>query len=71
MIKKSLLTILILVKTFGYAQFYKTYKWSENTVTVQQIDSSFQESSIGLLNKYIVEFKEPNDSLNSSFENQI
>lgn len=68
MIKKTLLTILILVKTFGYAQFYKTYKWSENTVTVQQIDSSFQESSIGLLNKYIVEFKEPNDSLNNSFE---
>nr|MBC8397408.1 DUF3857 domain-containing protein [Flavobacteriales bacterium] len=68
MIKKSLLTILILVKTFSYAQFYKTYKWSENTVNVQQIDSSFQESSIGLLNKYIVEFKESNDSLNNSFE---
>jgi len=68
MIKKSLLTILILVKTFSYAQFYKTYKWSENTVNVQQIDSSFQESSIGFLNKYIVEFKESNDSLNNSFE---
>ena len=68
MIKKTLFIVLILVNTFTYAQFYKTYKWSEKTTNVQEIDSSFQESSIGLLNKYIVEFKEANDSINNSFE---
>ena len=38
--------------------FIRLYNWSEKTSNVQEIDSSFQESSIGLLNKYIVEFKE-------------
>ena len=66
--KKNLLTLLILVNTFTYAQFHKTYRWSEKPLNVQEIDSTFQKSSIGLLNKYIVEFKETNDSLNNSFD---
>ena len=68
MIKKTLFIVLILVNTFTHAQFYKTYKWSDETVNVHEIDSSFQESSIGFLNKYIVEFKEVNDSIDNSFE---
>ena len=68
MTKKTLLTVLILVNTLSYAQFYKTYKWSEKKLNIEEIDSSFQESSIGLLNKYIVEFKDSNDSLDNSFD---
>jgi len=66
--KKILISVLILVNTLTYAQFHKTYKWSENAVNVQQIDSSFQESSIGLLNRFIVEYKETNESLGNSYE---
>ena len=68
MIKKTLLIVLIFVNTFAYAQFHRTYNWSEKPVNVQEMDSSFQESSIGFLNKYIVEFKEVNDSIDNSFE---
>ena len=68
MIKKTLLIVLILVNTFTHAQFHRTYNWSEKPVNIQEIDSSFQESSIGFLNKYIVEFKEVNDSIDNSFE---
>ena len=68
MIKKTLLIVLIFVNTFAYAQFHRTYSWSEKPVNVQEMDSSFQESSIGFLNKYIVEFKEVNDSIDNSFE---
>jgi len=68
MIKKTLLIVLILVNTFTHAQFHRTYNWSEKPVNIQEMDSSFQESSIGFLNKYIVEFKEVNDSIDNSFE---
>ena len=68
MIKKTLLIVLILVNTFTHAQFHRTYNWSEKPVNVQEMDSSFQESSIGFLNKYIVEFKRVNDSIDNSFE---
>jgi len=69
--KKILLIILILTDTLVIAQFHKNYSWSEKTIITQEIDSSFQKSSIGLLNKYIVEFKDTSDSANTSFDKYL
>ena len=65
--KKIVIIFLIFVDTLVFSQFHKNYDWSNQVIVEEIIDSSFNKSSIGLINKYILEYYELNDSLNSTF----
>lgn len=65
--KKIVIVFLIFVDTLAFSQFHKNYDWSNQVIVEEIIDSSFNKSSIGLINKYILEYYELNDSLNSTF----
>lgn len=56
MIKKSIIVALLLVSANSFAQFYKTYNWSE-TPEIHQLSTEEQnESSVGILKKHVVEY---------------
>jgi hypothetical protein len=65
--KKIVIVFLIFVDTLAFSQFHKNYDWSNQVIVEETIDSSFYKSSIGLINKYILEYYDVNDSLNSTF----
>ena len=65
--KKIVIIFLIFVDTLVFSQFHKNYDWSNQVIVEEIIDSSFNKSSIGLINKYILEYYDLNDSLNSTF----
>lgn len=65
--KKIVIVFLIFVDTLAFSQFHKNYDWSNQVIAEEIIDSSYNKSSIGLINKYILEYYDLNDSLNSTF----
>ena len=56
MIKNSILVVLFLITTNSFAQFHKTYDWSEKPITHKLSDSEKNESSVGILKKHVVEY---------------
>ena len=65
--KKIIIIFLIFIDTLAFSQFHKNYDWSNQVIAEEIIDSSYNKSSIGLINKYILEYYDLNDSLNSTF----
>jgi hypothetical protein len=65
--KKIVVILLIFVDVLAFSQFHKTYDWSNQVVIEKNIDTVFHKSSIGLINKYIVEYYVENDSLKNTF----
>ena len=56
MIKNSILVVVFLITTNSFAQFHKTYDWSE-TPTIHTLSAEEQnESSVGILKKHVVEY---------------
>ncbi len=56
---KKLITIVVLLLTANtFSQFYKTYDWKENPQIHTLTKSENEESSIGILRKRIIEFKQ-------------
>jgi hypothetical protein len=56
MIKNSLLVVVFLITTNSFAQFYKSYNWSETPVIHQLSAEEQNESSVGILKKHVVEY---------------
>jgi Domain of Unknown Function with PDB structure (DUF3857) len=56
MIKNFIFTLLILATTSSYAQYYKTYNWNDNPKLHDITETETNASSIGVLEKYIVEY---------------
>lgn len=56
MIKNIIFTVLILVTTSSYAQYYKTYNWEDNPKLHDITEAEAKASSIGIFEKYIVEY---------------
>ena len=54
---KRLTIILLIATTSSFAQHYKTYDWKENPKLHELSSAELKESSIGILEKYIVEYK--------------
>ena len=69
--KKIVVIFLIFVNTSAFSQFHKTYDWSDQVIVEKSIDTSFHKNSIGLINKYIVEYYQLNDSLNNTFNKYL
>ena len=57
--------ILLIATTNCFAQFYKTYEWDEKPELHEITASEQKESSVGILKKHIVEYK------NSLFEQEL
>lgn len=66
--KKTLLIILVLLDTLVFSQFHKTYDWSKENSEEIKVDSTYNDSSLGLINKYIIEYHSDIDSLSNSFD---
>ena len=56
MIKNSILVVVFLITTNSFAQFHKTYDWSETPVIHQLSPEEQKESSVGILKKHVVEY---------------
>ncbi len=66
---KRLVFILLIASTNCFAQHYKTYDWNENPKLHDLNEKDLKESSIGILEKHIVEYKKGTFSQNlTSFE---
>ncbi|MCB0445896.1 MAG: DUF3857 domain-containing protein, partial [Gelidibacter sp.] len=59
MLKKSFLLLLFIASTHSFAQYYKTYDWTEKPEHHTLTPKEAKESSIGILKKIIVEYYEP------------
>jgi len=57
MIKRFILILLFLATTNSFAQYYKTYNWNENPKLHNLTEKELKEPSVGILEKYIVEYK--------------
>ena len=53
---KRILFVLIIVTTNSFAQHYKTYDWEENPKLHELSPAELKEASVGILEKYIVEY---------------
>ncbi len=56
--KKIFTIALLLIATISFSQYYKTYDWEENPKLHELTAKENKESSIALLKKSIVEFKQ-------------
>lgn len=56
--KKIIFIALLIVGNISYAQYYKTYDWEETPKLHELTIEELNESSIGILKKNIVEFKQ-------------
>jgi hypothetical protein len=56
MMKNSILVVLFFITTSSFAQFHKTYNWSDTPVIHELSDSEKNESSVGILKKHVVEY---------------
>lgn len=54
---KRLTFILLIASTNCFAQYYKTYDWNESPKLHELSEKDLKESSVGILEKYIVEYK--------------
>jgi len=54
---KRILFILLIATTNCFAQYYKTYDWSENPKLHELTENDLKEASVAILEKYIVEYK--------------
>jgi len=54
---KRLTFILLIASTNCFAQYYKTYDWNESPKLHELTENELKESSVGVLEKYIVEYK--------------
>ena len=57
MIKRLIFILLIATTTNSFAQYFKTYDWNNNPKLHELSSKEQKESSIGILEKYIVEYK--------------
>jgi len=53
---KRILFVLIIATTNSFAQHYKTYDWEENPKLHELSPAELKEASVGILEKYIVEY---------------
>ena len=56
MIKNSILFALFLLTTNCFAQFHKTYNWTETPIVHNLTAEEQKESSIGIMKKHVVEY---------------
>ena len=53
---KRILFVLLIATTNSFAQHYKTYDWDKNPKLHELSSSELKEASVGILEKYIVEY---------------
>ena len=56
MIKHALITLLVSISTNAFAQHFRTYDWNEKPKLHKLSDEELKASSIGILDKHIVEY---------------
>ena len=56
MIKKALIVLLLVTGTQSFAQHFRTYDWTKKPKLHNLTPEELKESSVGILNKHIVEF---------------
>ena len=54
---KKILFLFLLATTTSFAQYYKTYNWSEKPTLHSLSEKEMNESSVGIIKKVIVEYK--------------
>ncbi len=55
---KKIVYLILLVSTATYAQYYKTYDWKSNPKLHDLSSADLKESSVGILQKNIVEYQQ-------------